>query len=133
MVGIVVKPQVAKMKLINPGTDEPLFTVEKEGETKLVECSLHVVSRFSKQFRDAKRKMLEKNKGHMSLDAIEEENTFMLAALVVGWDDTGVIDEPYSPEGALELLTNPENGWIVEQLNVFTMEKEHFFVNGVTS
>lgn len=57
----------------------------------------------------------------------DEEMIQLVALTVVGWDDNGSIDEPYSEEGCLHLLSQPENLFIATQLYLHSSNRANFY------
>ena len=64
---------------------------------------------------------------------ISDEAHEFVASLITGWKDNGAIDEVYSQEAALSLISNPENIWLLEQLQAFLLDEANFFLKTLTN
>ena len=53
-----------------------------------------------------------------------------VANQIVGWVDNGALKEPYSPEKSLQLISDPANNWIMEQVQQFLIDETNFFFSG---
>jgi hypothetical protein len=68
-----------------------------------------------------------------SLEALELENAQAIAARIIGWNgikrrnDAGeVVDTPFSPEAAVEMLANPALGWLFSLCVEFLADDRNF-------
>lgn len=91
---------------------------------------LHIVGRNSQQWLDIIKKIKDNsidNEADLwsktSKDAVE-----FASSLIVGWEDNGLIDVPYSKEEALNLVSNPDNIDILQQIQEFIMDSTNFFL-----
>lgn len=131
-----LKPQIGTLRIKHPvltkinedGIEEPidLFPLPDGTEGPL---ELYVVGRNSQQWFDFMKKL--KDMGGDSKDIlskISNEAHEFVSSLIVGWKDNGALDTKYSKEEALSLVKNPENIWIIEQLQVFILNETNFFL-----
>ena len=88
---------------------------------------LTIVGSYSKEFYQAAKNVL-RNKDLVEVDfeVTEEENSKTIAACIVGWDDD-FFQQEFSQEGALELMSNPEFGWIRVQVEAAIHVRSNFF------
>lgn len=110
-------PQVTPMELIHPsGEPTGIF--------------LQLVGQDSKQYRQvikalAKQAPTDKNTTN-DIEFTEMASAKMAAACIVGWTE-GTQLGVYSEQAALDLMMNPEAGWIMEQVDVFASHRKNFF------
>lgn len=119
----VIQDKKVELVVKNPIDDTDTFLVN--GEEK--QLKLYLVGPKSKAFIDA---VVSQDLDKFKADADERRNLVKvriatLAALVNGWDDNGIVDEPYSPEGAFELLWNTP--WLADQVQEKVVEMTSFF------
>jgi len=121
---IALRPVEGRMELKHPVTGEPEFEIDG----KVMKVTFHMVGTSSKQFRDAYRKATPAEKIQAALTDDFEFESRLTAACIVGWDDKdGFISKPYSPENAFELLNDPDNMWVREQVRNYLNDQTHFF------
>jgi hypothetical protein len=91
---------------------------------------LYIVGRNSPQWLEFMKKIKSSaQKEYVDIfSLIEKEGKEFVASMIVGWLDNGAIDTPYSNEAAFEILSNPENLWIVEQIQKFIIDERNFFL-----
>lgn len=129
MATIALKQKVSKMLVSHPtwkqGDDGARQYKLPTHDGKECEFALHLVGQHSPQFMKASREAIRNRGDDWGVLDLDDENTHILSQCIVGWDDTGFIDEPFSPEGALQLLT--DNKWIADQVQVAIADKQSFF------
>lgn len=123
-----LKPHVAKIKIAHPITGETEFALP---DGKMVPLEIHLVGRNSKQWLDFMRSIqTQADDTRESLfSKINDQSREFVAALIVGWTDNGALNEKYSPESALELVSDPDNIWILDQLQAAIITESNFFLN----
>lgn len=135
MANVALKTTVWKMPIRNPiyeadsapeGVTE--YTLPRLDGEGTCECSLHLVGMYSKEFIQASRNALRARGDKWDIVNLDDENTKILAACIVGWDNTGFIDVEYSPEEALDLLQNVK--WLADQVQLAIADKKNFFEKG---
>jgi len=90
---------------------------------------LYLVGRNSKQWADFMKSLKSVGADQKDIfSKISDEAHIFVSSLIVGWLNNGAIDEPYSPEAALDLISKPENIWIIEQIQSFLLDESHFFL-----
>lgn len=123
-------PQVAKIKIKHPLTGETEFEL---ADGTNVELEIHVVGRNSKQWLDFMKEL--KVKGGDDRDElfsrISDSARQFVSRLIVGWTDNGALNESYSVEAAEELLMDPSNTWIMEQLQEAILTESNFFLTSL--
>jgi hypothetical protein len=122
-----LKPQVATVLIKHPITGETIFDLP---DGTKVELKIYMVGRNSKQWLEFMRS-LKSNVSTAKEDLfsrISDSATEFVASLIVGWSNNGSIDVPYSPEAAKELLSQPENIWLLEQLQEALLNETNFFL-----
>ncbi len=124
MANLILKPQTAKFTAIHPATGKDYFENNKGKKIKGV---FEVAGISSPEFYKYINQQVENDITHQ--DDVGIHN--MIAALIVGWDDTGFIDVKYSAEEALDLISKPENNWLKLQLQTFMEDGANFFTGGV--
>jgi len=120
-----LNPQLMKMKVEHPFTGDTTFQNSK-GED--IEGIIHIKGVYSKEYTDVFDAIIgNKNVIDPTITEARENDITLLIACVVGWDDNGFIDKPYSPEEADALLRNPEYKWLAEQISNYIKESSNFF------
>lgn len=136
-----LKPQIGKLKIKHPTQfNEEITESGEKIQVPITEfdlpdgskgpLELHIVGRNSKQWLDFMRKIKAsgaQEKQELFSKITEEAHEFV-ASLIVGWLDNGAIDEPYSKEAAVDLISNPANIWILEQIQVYILDETNFFL-----
>src|SRR4051812_11748779 len=56
----------------------------------------------------------------------DADNVKLFVASLMGWDDEA-FEQPFSDQAALAVFSQPENGWIAEQLAPLMLDKTKFF------
>lgn len=120
MTKIIIQPKSGEFIATHPVTGSTNF--EKEDGTT-VQGKFTVVGSSSKEFYN----YISGKSTHDVLTTKGDETGEMLASLIIGWEDTNFIDEPYSPEAALELMNDPNNLWLRHQLKDFMEDQANFF------
>lgn len=122
-----LKPKIGTIQIKHPVTGVKEFDLPDGSKGPL---EIQMVGRNSTQWLDFMKKIANINKeGKVELfSKISEESHEFVASLIVGWTNNGAIDEPYSAEAAISLITNPLNIWILEQLQAFLLEEQNFFL-----
>ena len=106
-----------------PSTDFDLPNGEKGP------MEIHLVGLYSKEWKDFIKDFRDLGKtGEELFSRIAPDALKFAASLIVGWLDNGAIDEPYSADGALELISNPENMWLLEQIQQEVIDQSNFFL-----
>ncbi len=119
MATLKITPHEGKFIVINPVTNEDFF-VQEDGSH--LQGIFNIVGSSSKQFYEAVN-----NIGAYKALTEEESGNKILAAMIVGWEDNGFIEEQYSVEEALNLINDPANRWIVGQLQEYVNDQRNFF------
>lgn len=124
---IDIRPSKTQFLLVHPITKEH---IEIEDGSKV--C-WEVVGPDSQEYADAQKMLLK------DLEEIEDVTTEdykalakkQLSHLVVGWDEkfNDSMGGPFSQKYVLELLENPNYGWMYEQLDAFVGSRKNFFLN----
>jgi len=123
-----LRPKTHLFKIKHPATGETLFEVPDGESTKQVEGLIELVGVNSKEFYAASRKLLrDKNLHDGDIFELEQDNIDALCTCIVGWEDNGFFDETFTLKGAIELLSNPENSWLKDQIQEAVLEKANFF------
>ena len=122
-----LKPQVATVLIKHPVTGETEFLLPDGNKVNL---EIQMVGRNSKQWLEFMRKIKshDSNTKEELFSKITNSATEFVASLIVGWADNGAIDVPFSPEAAKELLAQPENIWMLEQLQEALLNETNFFL-----
>ena len=101
---------------------------------------IYLVGRNSKQWLDFMKEIKKMSKkgegvdistGVMDLDLmdrISDKSREFMASLIIGWLDNGALDAEYTPDEALELVSNAENIWLLEQMQEFVLVESNFFL-----
>lgn len=128
-----LKPKVAELLIKHPVTGNTEFEIL--GQEEKVQGILRIVGQYSDEFVNASKVMAQEfevfanaEDKSEALDTVKHIKRDMLAKCIVGWEDNGFFSTPYSPEEALDLLTQTENDWLVDQIMSFTTEKSNFFL-----
>ena len=128
MTAIAIKnliPQVCKLSIKHPVTGETEFPLP-DGSTGPLEIWL--VGRNSVEWFNFIKKLKDGNSTADLFSKVAQEAQELIASLIVGWLDNGAIDNTYSKENALELISNPQNVWLLEQLQAALLEESNFFL-----
>jgi hypothetical protein len=147
-----LKPQIGKLKIKHPFNFTEEFIPEVKDldgnvitEAQLIKhpitefdlpdgskgpLEIWLVGRNSQQWLDFMRKIKANGSNEKSdlFSKITEEAHEFVASLIVGWLDNGAIDVPYSKEEAFNLISSPDNIWILEQLQVYILDETNFFL-----
>jgi hypothetical protein len=93
-----------------------------------------IVGQDSKAFRTTAKRIAEANLKRQDAATVDEmynQSIELVCSCVVGWSglEQDGSDQPleYSPEKALELLSNPELQFIREQVEAFITQRATFF------
>lgn len=124
MVKVLIEPKVGRLVLTHPGTGDKFFD---DGNGNLIEGILYIVGTSSKEFRNALKAITPTNYIDIINGKDEELENRLLAGCIVGWENTGFIFEEYSPENALDLISEPKNFWIKVQVKNFIDNQANFF------
>lgn len=124
MVNVVLKPQVGKLILTHPGTGELYFD---NGKGEKIQGILHIVGTSSVEFRNAMKSIMPSSFVDFIQGKDDDTESRLMASCIVGWDDTGFILEPYSPQNAIDLIMDPQNLWIKVQVKKFIEDQSNFF------
>lgn len=92
---------------------------------------LYVVGRNSQQWISYLKKLKVDYKEGKDIDVlslITQESHKFIASMIIGWLNNGAIDAPYTQEDALELVANPNNYWLLEQIQQYIVDETHFFL-----
>lgn len=119
MASILIKPHTSKFRPLHPATNENAFTKGK----KKIKPYIELVGSNSSEFYNCV-------KAEDAIDILQEEDNStarLVAACIVGWDKSGFIDEPYSKEAALEIMLDPNNLWLLNQLKEHIAQTANFF------
>ena len=123
MGNLAIRPVQATLIIKHPVTGE-----ETNGVFRLVGTS-------SPQFYNAVNGLVNSDDDEaLSNDVKFSQN--ILASCIVGWDETdfNTDDEgkpiAYSPEEALNLISDPMNQWLANQLKDYVENAAHFFTSG---
>lgn len=126
------KPKIGKLKIKHPVTGETTFQLPNGEECEGI---LHIVGQYSDEFINASKIMANEfeiysksDNKDSALDTINNIKTEMLSKCILGWDDTGFFDTKYSPDEALDLLSQNNNMWLVDQVQKFTLVQANFFL-----
>lgn len=131
MTNITIKelvPQIGKYKVKHPITDQTEWVLP-DGSTGPLEIWL--VGRSSKKWLDFMKTTKEANKDVTTTELFSRVTDVardFLAEMIVGWLDNGAIDTSYSPENARDLVNDPNNIWLLEQLQSFVLTESNFFL-----
>lgn len=115
------KPHAASYIIMNPAKelDDPTLTFFETEDGEPIQGILKMVGRSSKEFRDYF--------DSIQSDFAQYDPTEVLASMVVGWEENGFFDVPYSKEAALELVKDENNKWLMDQLAAFNNKASNFF------
>jgi hypothetical protein len=120
-----LKPQTGALHITHPGTGELVFELPNGNKVPFI---IYMVGRNSPQWVTFMKKMhLTSTQIDIRSKVLDEAHDFA-AALIIGWEDNGIIDEHYSPEAALSLIKNPDNVWLLGQIQNFFLDEANFFV-----
>lgn len=91
-----------------------------------------VVGQDSKAFRDVAKRYAQQFMGsedRPSIDVLEQQNSELVAACIVGWSGLTEGGEPlvYSKEKAVELMLNAELAFLREQVETHVAKRANFF------
>lgn len=131
MAGISLKqfhPEVGVLTLSHPATGETWFEHPETGEP--IQGIMYLCGYDSEAYSKAATQYIERrvnNTVDWTLEQSKEENKTLAAACIVGWEDNGFFTTPWSKEEALDLMTRPENVWLVVQILDFLSDRNHFF------
>lgn len=108
---------------------QPIFEFDLPDGTK-GPLEFYVVGRNSKQWYEFMKVLKSTGKAEKAelFNIISEQAPSFMASLITGWTNNGAIDTPYSPEEAVSLISNPENLWILEQIQAFVIQERNFFL-----
>lgn len=120
-----LKPTTATLQVKHPVTGETEFELP---DGSMGPLELYVVGRNSPQWVQIITELKKNAEGYDVFSKISEDAHKFLASLIVGWKDNGAIDTPYSYDEALSLIKNPDNIWLVDQLQQFILEEKNFFL-----
>jgi hypothetical protein len=124
-------PKASTLQIRHPVSGETEF-VGSDGQPAT--ATFTVVGLNSKQFMDFAQE-LRKSEAMTDTDPMNlySPNLYkILAACVIDWSADRVIDEPYSKEAALDLLSKDENLWLRLQILNHLRDLSHFFTVGST-
>jgi len=124
-----LQPKKGKLIIKHPITGNDLFKLSNGEEVQFI---LYVVGRNSPEWLDFMKKINAKGgleQGEL-FSRISDNAKEFLANQIVGWEDNGALKEKYSPEKALELVSDPHNNWIIEQIQSFLIDETNFFFTG---
>lgn len=118
-------PQAAKLELVHP-VDGPTgcFLTLVGLESKQAQAQARRSTLDSKSLADIARQ----NVDAATMQKINDEQTRVIAACVVGWD--AKFEEhfgPWTAERGLEVFTMPEMTWATEQVVEFIKDRRNFF------
>jgi hypothetical protein len=119
-----LKPKTAKLNITHPATGETMFALPDGTEVPFI---IYVVGRNSPQWANFMKKMHSTTTQIDVRSKVVPEALEFAASLIVGWEDNGIIDEPYSPEAALSLIKNTDNIWLLGQIQNFFLDESNFF------
>ena len=124
-----LKPQTSELKLKHPVTGETNFTV---GSKTDVEGILILCSKYSDEYVEAIKHMAqdfeEKQNSKVDVGYVNKLTSDMWSKCIVGWVDNGFFTDPYTKEGAMILLNNSENSWVIEQITTHIQDDSNFFL-----
>ena len=108
---------------------QPIYEFDLPDGTK-GPLEFYVVGRNSKQWYEFMKVLKASGKADKAelFNIISDQAPAFMASLITGWTDNGAIDTPYSPEEAASLISNPENLWILEQIQAFVIQERNFFL-----
>lgn len=109
-----IKAENAQLELRHPITDEPL------GATVLL------AGTDSKEFYNAVKVQQKQNKSTDDLDAQRRQWNEVLASCIKGWSPDEEFEGAFTKERALEILSEPELGWMREQIDKFIAKRGNF-------
>ena len=116
------------LKLTNPITGGTEFDIETDEGTKQVECVLHLVGSHSKEYFNFLKKARENGWDiRKAFEPWNVEFNELIASVIIGWDDNGAFNTPWSAEAAREVILAEGNEWIIEQISTFLFESANFF------
>lgn len=118
-------PQVCKLQIKHPVTGETEFPLP-DGSTGPLEIWL--VGRNSKEWFDYIKKIKDSNQEVEIFSKVSKDAHELMSRLIIGWLDNGAIDNQYSKENALDLISNPQNIWLLEQLQSALIDEANFFL-----
>lgn len=121
-----LQPKSANIIIKHPVTNETEFELESGEKVQLI---LHIVGRNSSQWLDFMKAMTDKgglSQGEL-FSRISDNAKAFVANQIIGWEDNGALKEPYSKEAAEKLINDPENNWLMEQVQEFLINESNFF------
>jgi hypothetical protein len=121
-----LQPKQGKLIIKHPVTGETFFQLPDGEKVQLI---LYIVGRNSPQWLEFMKKINAKGgleQGEL-FSRISENAKSFVANQIVGWEDNGALKEPYSPEKAEELINDPHNNWMMEQIQTFLIDETNFF------
>lgn len=124
---INIESLVPKSKLViikHPVTGETEFDTL---DGKRVQLEIEIVGRNSSQWLDFMKGFQSTGNRDELFSRINDQSREFIASLIVGWTDNGALKEPYSDDKAIELVSNPENTWLLEQLQEALIDETNFF------
>lgn len=124
-----LQPKQGKLIVKHPITGDQYFDLP-DGEK--VQFILYIVGRNSPQWLEFMKKINEKGgltQGEL-FSRISDSAKEFVANQIVGWEDNGALKVPYSPEKASELINDPHNNWLMEQIQAFLVDETNFFFTG---
>ena len=99
------------------------------GETDWILTIVGIDSAEFNKSMSVKAQRLIDGKGAQSIEERQKDAAELVAACIVGW--TGLssngVQIPYSPEKALELISDPSLSWVKEQVETFVNTRANFF------
>ena len=119
MATLKIQPHPGKFIVINPVTNEDFFLQEDGSKLQGI---FTLVGSSSKEFYNAVN-----NIGAYAALTEDDSGNKILAAMIIGWEDTGFIEEEYSIEEALSLVNDPVNAWLTNQFQAFVNSQSNFF------
>jgi hypothetical protein len=119
----------ARMTILHPITRQPI----KDGDGK--EAYVDLYSSDSEAARKhqravTKNRLALRDRGKVTPEQLEVENSGLYAALTAGWYLVSLagapIDVPCTVDSASELYANPELAWLREQVDAFVVDRGNF-------
>jgi hypothetical protein len=110
-------PSTAQMQLTHPTKGKlPIF--------------LTLVGQDSKQWLDASARIAKNymtgDQKNVEVERRLHEAAELVASAIIGWSDEEAFGK-YSPERAVELMSNPGLRWIREEVERFMLDRSNFF------
>lgn len=121
-----LQPKSANLIIKHPITGDTEFELDSGEKVQLV---LKVVGRNSQQWLDFMKAMTDKgglSQGEL-FSRISDNAKSFVANQIIGWHNNGALKEPYSKEAAEKLINDPENNWLMEQVQEFLINESNFF------